>query len=156
MDVDLGILASEKSTHAHNRTTSANSSDESVGHASRAFQLHPNLRPGGRFVRFGVGIVRKLAWQEHTSIAGREFFRHVDAAQESALLVADWYNLSTIAPDQVLALATHPVRHEDLDWVAESTANAQTTQASLYRVSLVWWARNVPDFCVGSIVGSPR
>jgi len=71
--------------YAHDRAASAHAGHKRVRLKGIELQLPPDFRPGGLLVRRDVRAVGKLSRQKHARVALRQFLRHADAAEESAL-----------------------------------------------------------------------
>ena len=73
-------------------------------------------------MRLDIGLVGKLARQEHMGRALRHLLGHPDGAEEAALLGAYRHDLSAVAADQLFAFRAHPTGHEDGGRVAQRPA----------------------------------
>ena len=125
------ILLLQVSAYSHDCAAGANSGDESVGCQSFRFELQVKFGAGGLGVCFDIGGVGKLSRQEDIFVFHRHFFRHPNAAEESALLLGHWNDVRTQAMDQVHALAAHPVGHEDGHGVSQRPAYRRKSDAGV-------------------------
>src|SRR5208282_84506 len=82
-------------------------------------------------MRLRVGAVRKLARQKNIGSGRRKLFRHTNTAQKSTLLGTDESDLGTVTANQFLALATHPVGHEDRDRMSQRATNGSKRDAGV-------------------------
>src|SRR5271166_4103404 len=106
-------MLAQVSSNSHHRTARAYAADERFWLFPHAHQLRPDLRAGRFCVRIDVRTIRKLSWQKYVLARRRKFLAHPDAAQETAVYLADRNDFRAIALNQLYSFLTHPLRHED-------------------------------------------
>ena len=126
-----GVPRLQVRRHAHHGAARADSGHERVGGERGGRELRRDLRAGRAAVRLDVGGIGELARQEHIRIAGRQFLRQADAAEESALRGTDRHDLGAEAGDDAHALGAHPVGHEDGHRVPQRTADGGERDAGV-------------------------
>jgi hypothetical protein len=120
---DAGVPGAKESSNPHHRSAGANAGHEGIRSKTCGLELGADLGTRGGFMRFHVGVIGELAGQENARLAGGKFLRHANAAEKSALLFTDQDNPGTVAANQILAFAAHPVRHENRHRMTQSGAD---------------------------------